>query len=62
MLRAAHTVIACCYTTFGRHFATHEVSNNLNNTNVLGFYHSIRENLEMPAVVKMVATLLPGIP
>ena len=39
MLRPAHRLISCCYMTFGRRCAAHEVSNDLNNINGLEFYH-----------------------
>src|SRR5438445_5186380 len=49
MLRPACTLISCCYTPFGRCFVADEVSNNLNNINGRGLYHSIRGNLEKNA-------------
>ena len=50
MLRPAHPLISCCYTTFGRRFAADGTSNNLNNINGLGFYHEIRGNLHFLSV------------
>jgi hypothetical protein len=47
MVRAAHAVMSCVDILCGRNSVARMAKDNMNNINVLAFYHEIRWNLEV---------------